>query len=335
MILVTGSTGLLGSHLLIELAPLNLKIRATFREKSRIDQVRKLFHYYFDTNSDELFDKIEWVKADLLNLADLDTIFQGVEYVYHCSGKVSFFKSDFNNCFRQNRDVTANIVNYSLNFNIKKLCYVGSTAAIGMNPSGVTTELNKWENGNTISGYSVSKFSAEKEVWRGIEEGLNAVIINPCVILGPGNWNESSLTIFKTAQKGLLFYPTGCNAVVDARDVAKSMRLLMESTISSERFLCTGVNLSFKDLFSKLAQEFGNKPPSIEVPKWLSLTTAFISETIGRFTGNKSGLSIETAHSAYKTIIYDHSKIKNSIDIQFHSLEETFENTINFKQFDL
>ena len=331
MILVTGATGLLGSHLLTELVPFHEKIRASYRNESKIDQVRQVFHYYFKDKSDFLFNKIEWVKSDLLVLNDLKGLFQGIDYVYHCSGKVSFFKSDFNSCFKQNRDVTANIVNFCLLNNVKKLCYVSSTAAIGSNSMGITDESHKWENGQTISGYSVSKFSAEKEVWRGIEEGLNAVIINPCVILGPGNWDESSLTIFRTASKGISFFPSGRNAIVDARDVAKSMRLLMESEISSDRFLCTGVNLSFKTLFSELAILFGKKSPSIGAPRWLAILTAYLSETVSKISGRKRGLSVETAYSAYKNIEYNNSKLKKAISIEFHSLQETLSNAFDGK----
>lgn len=334
MILVTGSTGLLGSHLLIELTQHHSKIRASFRNNEKIKGVEKLFRFYFNNDADTYFQKIEWVHCDLLNLGQLDGLFQGVDYVYHCSGKVSFYKSDFGACFRNNREVTANVVNFCLSSNVKKLCYVSSTAAIGSNLNGSTTEVDKWENGKTISGYSVSKFSAEKEVWRGIEEGLNAVIINPCVILGPGDWNDSSLTIFKTANKGISFYPSGRNAIVDARDVAKAMRLLMDSTIHSERYLCTGVNITFHDLFSKLCLKFGNKAPSILVPRWLTIFVAFFSETFSRISGKKLGISIETAYSAYKSIEYDNSKLKNAIDIEFHTLEETIDNAIAFKHFD-
>jgi dihydroflavonol-4-reductase len=334
MILVTGSTGLLGSHLLVELATYYPKIRASFRSEAKISQVQKLFQFYFKSESQELFNKIEWVKCDLLNISQLSDLFVGVDYVYHCSGKVSFYKVDFNACFRQNRDVTANIVNFCLQFNVKKICYVSSTAAIGNNPKGLTTEQDKWENGKTISGYSVSKFSAEKEVWRGIEEGLNAVIINPCVILGPGDWNETSLTIFRTASKGISFYPSGRNAIVDARDVAKSMRLLMESSLLSERFLCTGVNSSFKDLFSELCVKFGKNPPSIAVPRRLTIIVAYISELVSRITGTQSGISIETAYSAYKSIEYDKSKLTKAINIEFHTLEETIDNAISFKHSD-
>jgi nucleoside-diphosphate-sugar epimerase len=334
MILVTGSTGLLGSHLLVELSLSYDKIRASYRVEEKIRQVEKLFRFYLKGQYQKFFERIEWVKCDLSNFSELEDLFRGIEMVYHCSGKVSFYKSDFNSCLQNNKYVTSNIVNFSIHHRVKKLCYVSSTAAIGVNSKAKTTELDIWENGKSISGYSVSKFSAEKEVWRGIEEGLNAVIINPCVILGPGNWNESSLTIFKTAEKGISFYPSGRNAIVDARDVAKSMLLLMESSIHSERFLCTGVNITFRDLFSNLCLKFGKKAPSISVPRWLTLLVAFISETTSRLTGRKSGISIETAYSAYKSIEYDNSKLRKAIDVEFHTLEETIDNAIAFKHFD-
>lgn len=329
MILVTGATGLLGSHLLVELVSTNVKIRASYRNELKIDQVRKLFHYYFREKSDLNFNKIEWVKSDFLVLSDLENLFQGVEFVYHCAGKVSFFKSDFHACFKQNRDVTANIVNFCLSNKIKKLCYVSSTAAVGTNSKGLTNENFKWENGKKISGYSVSKFSAEKEVWRGIEEGLNAVIVNPCVILGPGNWEESSLTIFRTAASGISFFPSGKNAIVDARDVARAMHLLMESHISAQRFLCTGVNLSFKELFTELASLLNSKSPSVEAPYWLALMTAYFMETLSKISGKRKGLSVETTYSAYKKIEYDNSKLKKAIGIEFHSLNATLQNAIS------
>jgi nucleoside-diphosphate-sugar epimerase len=230
---------------------------------------------------------------------------------------------------RHNREATANIVNFCLKYKVEKLCFVSSTAAIGINATGLTTEKDKWEIEGNNSGYSISKFSAEKEVWRGIEEGLNAVMINPCVILGPGNWESGSLTIFKTGKKGLLFYPNGGNATVDARDVAFCMRYLMQSDIKSERFLCVGSNQSFKDLFIAICSKMGSRIPKYQVPKSIALLSAYILEFFSRFSGKKSGLSIETVNSAYKNVAYDVSKIKAVIPIEFRTLEETIENVLN------
>jgi len=329
MILVTGATGLLGSHLLYELTSNGESCVALCHSKSKIPQVTDLFKYYNPSKADEFLNRIIWKEGDLLDIFFLKELFIDITHVYHCAAKVSFFKSDFSECMRQNREVTANIVNFCLKYKVEKLCYVSSTAAIGNNPKGFTTENDKWEIEGNNSGYSVSKFSAEKEVWRGIEEGLNAVMINPCVILGPGNWESGSLSIFKTGKKGLLFYPSGSNATVDARDVAFCMRLLMQGDFQNERFLCVGSNQSFKDLFTAVCTKMGSRIPKYQIPKSLALIAANFIEFFSRFSGNKSGLSIETVNSAYKNSAYDVSKIEAVVSIKFRTLSETIVNVLN------
>jgi len=154
-------------------------------------------------------------------------------------------------------------------------------------------------------------------------------MINPCVILGPGNWESGSLSIFKTGKKGLLFYPSGSNAIVDARDVVFCMRYLMQSDIQNERYLCVGSNQSFKDLFTAVCSKMGSRIPKYQIPKSLALIVANFIEFFSRFSGKKSGLSIETVNSAYKNVVYDVSKIKAIIPIEFRTLEETIENVLN------
>jgi nucleoside-diphosphate-sugar epimerase len=328
MILVTGATGLLGSHLLIQLAEQGETCRALYRNKAKINDVHGLFCFYFQEKAEEKWLSIEWVHCDLLDISSLESAMSEISHVYHCAALVSFFKADFEACIQNNRVATANVVNFSLRKKVQKLCYVSSTAAVGVNSKGASTEANKWEPGSEVSGYSVSKFLAEKEVWRGIEEGLNAVIINPCVILGPGNWNSSSLAIFKAANKGMPFFPPGSNAIVDARDVALAMIQLMKSTILKERFLCVGPNLSFKELFSELSKKLGQKSPRYSAPKFIALFYALMNELLGHITGKSSGISIESVHSGYKTISYDRSKIEKAIPIHFHTLNETIENVL-------
>lgn len=328
MNLVTGATGLLGSHLLFKLVQSGEVCKALYRTEQKIKLVEKLFHYYNSPQAEELFSKIEWVKGDLNDFETIESLFVDVDFVYHCAAKVSFHKADFSACLKENRNATANVVNYSLKYGIKKLCYVSSTAAIGVNKNGLTSEATLWEGGEEVSGYSISKFSAEKEVWRGIEEGLAAVIINPCLILGPGDWGSGSLSIFRSTRKGSFFYTSGSNAVVDARDVATSMHLLMKSDIVAERFLCIGENITFHDLFIQLSKRFNTKPPKFLPPKSLALLAATILEFLSRISGKKNGFSIETANSAYKKIVYDKTKLTNALSIQFHTLEETIDNSI-------
>lgn len=329
MILITGATGLLGSHLLIQLTQQGHACRALYRHEDKIKDVKALYDYYYPENeAKEKWEGIQWHSCDLLNLMEVDDAMNGVDYVYHCAALVSFFKADFESCIQNNRIATANIVNYSLKHQIKKLCYVSSTAAIGVNSKGTTNEKNKWEPGNEVSGYSVSKFLAEKEVWRGIEEGLDAVMINPCVIFGPGDWNSSSLAIFKAAKKGMPFYPPGSNAIVDVRNVVNAMMQLMNSNVSKERFLCVGPNLRFQELFFSLCKALGKKAPKYTAPKFVALFYALVNELMGHITEKRSGVSIESVHSGYKTISYSREKLDTIVAQTYYSLEETIDNVI-------
>jgi nucleoside-diphosphate-sugar epimerase len=328
MILVTGATGLLGSHLLIQLTQQGHSCRALYRNEHKIKDVKALYFYYFPEESPDKWDAIQWVSCDLLSLMEVDEAMKGVDYVYHCAALVSFFKADFESCIKNNRIATANMVNFSLKHQIKKMCYVSSTAAIGVNTNGATSEQQKWEPGNEVSGYSVSKFLAEKEVWRGIEEGLNAVMINPCVIFGPGDWNSSSLAIFKAARKGMPFYPTGANAIVDVRNVVHAMIQLMESTVSKERFLCVGPNLRFQTLFTTLCESLGKKAPAFTAPKFVALFYALINELMGHITGKRAGVSIESVHSGYKSISYLREKLDKVVPQTYYTLDETITNVI-------
>lgn len=255
---------------------------------------------------------------------------KGCDIVYHCAALVSFRKKDFRLMMNINRKGTANIVNVCLDLKIKKLCYVSSTAAVGKVRNGTiefAVESNKWIQSPLTSGYSISKYSAEKEVWRGIEEGLNAVIINPSIIFGPGDWNESSLSIFRTLKSGLKFYTKGSNAFVDVRDVVRAMITLQNSEINSERFLCTGTNIKFYDLFLLIAKELKVKPPSIFANSFMCGLAWRISALLS-LIGKKSALTRESVKSSQDNVEYDCSKIIKAIGLDFTSIEKTIEFTV-------
>jgi dihydroflavonol-4-reductase len=252
MIFVTGASGLLGSHLLIELLSRGEEIKALKRTNSKLDTVKSIFHFYLGDKSETEFNKISWIDGDLLDITSLIEGISGCNKVYHCAAMVSFVKKDFKKMMKVNKTGTANVVNVCIDSPIEQLVYVSSTAAIGRDGSKeFYTEDNKWVSNPDNSNYAVTKYSAENEVWRGVEEGLNAIIVNPCVILGPGNWNESSLSIFKVVKKGLRFYTPGLNAFVDVRDVAYAMAELSDNKIENQRFLVISENVFFKDLFEK------------------------------------------------------------------------------------
>lgn len=325
---VTGGTGLVGSHLLFELTSNDEPIKALYRSEARQHLVRAIFKHYDLKNWESRFHKIEWVKGDILDITEMNTLITQGMKVYHCAAMVSFDDKFFNQMMHVNRDGTENIVNACLANNAKKLCYVSSTAAIGGEGEKVISEDTKWKNTPSTTGYSISKYCAEREVWRGTEEGLNAVIINPCVVFGAGSWNESSLTIFDTLKKGQSYYPPGSNATVDARDVANAMSLLMESDIQSERFLCIGSNQSFKDLMTEIAQQLGVKTPSKEAKRWQVNLARRILGVISFFTRKRPRINNDTVGNLFGVKYYEVGKIKNAIDINFRPLSEQVKNAI-------
>ncbi len=328
MIFVTGSSGLVGSHLLFALAEKNEKVKALYRSSESLRSVDNLFAYYNKKNgTNRTTNNIEWVKGDILDLSLLDEATKDINIVFHCAAIVSFLKSDFHNCMKVNRRGTANVVNACLRNNVGKLCYVSSTAALGRS-KGMISENTKWKSSPEVSGYSVSKYCAEKEVFRGAAEGLKISIVNPCVILGPGDWGKGSLTILKAAKNGLSFYTTGSNAIVDARDVANVLMLLAEAQESEEKYLLIGENVSFKRLFTMITDRLKTKSPKYKLNAAIAKTIAFILENGLRFFGVKSPLTLESMQSAYKEVSYSNEKVKNRFNYSFFTLEQSIDNAI-------
>lgn len=327
MNLVTGATGLLGSHVLIELTKRDQVVRAAYRNQHKIGQIKLLFDYYFKAAAAEKWKLVEWVEADLLDLEDIKTLIDGCDYVYHCAALVSFFKADFEACIKQNKYVTAHLVDFALHFKVKLFCHVSSTAAIGAKEA-LIDEQSKWQEGGLHSGYGISKRMAEREVWRGIEEGLPAVIVNPCVILGPAALGSPSLQMLETARKGLLFYTSGANAVVDARDVAWAMAELVHQKVTNQRFLVVGPHQAFKDLFGAFAQRLSRKAPTIPAPKTLTMLFAAFHEIWCHLSGKRSGLSIETARSSHEILRYSRNKIENQLSFRYTPLQAIIKNML-------
>lgn len=328
MILITGGTGLLGSHLLFQLSESNVHLRAIYRNKEKLENVRRVFLFYDPINGETRFNKIEWVECDILDVVTLFDIMKGFTHVYHCAAIVSFQRKDYFKLMKINRQGTSNIVNCCLELGVKKLCHVSSTAAIGGEGEPVISENSKWKQSPKTSGYSISKYSAEKEVWRGVEEGLDVVIVNPCVIIGAGDWNESSLTIFRSINKGLKFYTNGANAFVDARDVTNVMVQLMNSEVKNERYLCIGENSTFKNLFDHIATALNKKKVSILVKPWMAGITWRITWIFSKITGRETTITKETAQSAFNSTSYDGSKIKEVLDIKFRTIDEMVSNAV-------
>jgi nucleoside-diphosphate-sugar epimerase len=323
MVLLTGATGLLGSHILYDLLLRGDRVRALYRSEDRIDQIRSSLRHY-DENIDQLLDLVEWYRGDILDVPALDDAMKGIDRVIHAAAMVSFNPSDKYKLFKINGEGTANVVNTALSNDVKRLIHISSVAALGRKGnSDFIDEKMIWEDSKHNSNYAISKYMAEKEVWRGIEEGLEAAIINPCVILGSGNWRDSSTKLLYSVYKGFPFYSAGSNAIVDARDVSKMTLKLLDSDICGERFIAVGENISFKDLLFKMADALGVKRPSINPPQWL-IGIVWRWEWIkSKLFGVEPLLTKETALAGVSVSVYDNKKAREKLEMEFRSADDT------------
>lgn len=331
MIFVTGGTGLIGSHLLVKLSQKHDAITAIYRNQSKIETVKQCFDYYLKDQAEKYFQKITWKECDILDVPLLDDCMQGHTEVYHCAGFVSFDRRDFNDLIQINRYGTKNMVNVALSLGVEKFCYVSSTIAVGNKdiPESVEiTEDEKWVKTDDTPGYSISKYSAENEVWRGMEEGLNIVIVNPSVVIGAGNWKESSLAIFDSVEKGMPFYPPGANAYVDARDVVNIMTSLMEKNIFNERYICVGENAKFKTFLDLIAKGLGKKPPSIALKPFMMQLGYYLSSIGKVLVFSRSKITKSLTKSSFGVAKFSNQKIVDTLGYKFYSLEESVDNAI-------
>lgn len=318
MILVTGGTGFLGSTLIKLLIDQGQAIIAIKRTDSIVPESLK---------SSSL---IEWVDADITDYFALSDIFENITKVYHCAAKISYQKEDAAHMMHINTEGTKHIVNLCLEHQAR-LVHVSSIAALGINKLGLpVTETDKWEYDKKISGYSLSKYKSELEVWRGVNEGLEAVIINPSVIMGVASGRGGATVLFDIVNKGLKIYPPGTVGVVDVNDVAAIMHILMEDqSIRGERFILNSENISNKDLLTKIAALLHKNAPTIEAKPFMLNIAWRAAKLIATIKGTKPALTEESAHASASKLAYNADKINKTIGYHFKPLQHTLTEIAN------
>jgi dihydroflavonol-4-reductase len=315
-ILITGGTGFLGAYIIKHLVEKGYAVRAIRRSN-------KLPAYI----SKEILDKVEWVEGDVLDVVSLEDAMEGIDTVIHAAAIVSFYKKEQKQMYKVNVDGTANVVNIALEKNIKRFVHISSIAALGRKvDGGHVNEEKKWEESKINTHYAKSKYKAELEVWRGISEGLNAVILNPSTILGYGDWNTGSSAIFNKVYGEFKWYTPGINGFVDVEDVAAATVLLMESDIGEERFIINGDNWPFRKLMDTMADSFGKKKPVKQTTPLLLGIAWRVEKVISIFTGQKPILTKESAKVAHSKTYFDNAKfLKTFPQFSFTPLEKTIQ----------
>lgn len=326
MILVTGASGLLGSHLILTLVKKGYEVKALATNESSKLKALQTFKIYNEKDA-SLFDKIQWCFGDICDSEFLYELLEEVDYVYHCAAVVSFSPKEIKKMNHINIIGTEALVNMCLLRKVKKFCHVSSVAALGKTTDGsIITEETHFVNSPQNSNYGISKYNAEREVWRASEEGMQVVIVNPSVILGPGNWNSGSSNMFTSAYKGLKYYSDGITGFVNVIDVAQIMILLMESDIHHQRYIVCAENVSYKDIFNQMHDSFGKKRPSIHASKILAAIVWRIEKLKSFLTSTNPLITEETVEAAFQQVNFSNKKVKTTLNYEFIPIKESVEN---------
>ncbi len=310
MIFVTGASGLVGSHLIQSLLSKGKKVRALYRQAVPV----------FPGS-----EQCDWVKGDILDPIGLNEALEGVDHVYHCAAIVSFAPGDAAKMLHSNVEGTANVVNACLTQKVKKLIFVSSVAALGrIRETEAIDESMHWTPETSNSVYGQSKYLAELEVWRAMEEGLPMAIVNPVIILGAGDWNNGSSGIFKSAYNEFPWYTGGMSGFVDVLDVVDAMQILMDSNITGQRYVLSADNLAYRSLFNSIATAFNKRLPYKKVTPLLAGIVWRLEAIKGFFTGKAPLLTKETAATAQATVRFNNQKFLNAFpNFQYRKLEDT------------
>ena len=320
-VFITGATGLVGSYITKKFLEKGYTIKALKREKS-------------DTSFlGELANKVQWIEGDILDLEQLKVSIEDDDIVVHSAAWVSFRSKDRKAMMQTNVEGTANLVNVCLDKKIKKFVHISSIASLGRKKGVIEIdEESKWEDSDYNTHYAESKYLAELEVWRAINETLPAVILNPSLVFGIGDWSRTSLQLFKYASEENFFFPIGSCNYVDARDIAQAAVLIAESPIVGERFILSGGNILYKDLFTKMAKLMNKKAPKIPVKPFFAEIAWRLNALWAMFTLSTPTITKETARNASRHFVYKNEKIKNTLsDFAFHQLEDTLEWVVSGK----
>lgn len=310
MVLVTGGTGLVGAHLLLKLLQDGQKVRAIYRTQASVQKTKKLFEIY---NAQDLFTKIEWLEADVLDIPALEIAFQNIEMVYHAAALISFDPKEEEKLRKTNIEGTANIVNCALDFGVKKMCYFSSIAALGdpIQTHDEVDETTEWSPEKPHSDYAISKHGAEMEVWRGYQEGLDAIILNPGIIIGPGFWDSGSGLLFQMTADQNKYFSLGTSGFISVLDVIKIAVALMNSDVTGQNYCLVEENYSYQEVQFAIAKGMNLQPPFKHAKPWMTEVAWRLDWFLATVFNRKRTLSRATAKSMHTQTKYLNHKIKN------------------------
>lgn len=318
-VLVTGSTGLIGTHLTAQLLLNGEKVRAFVRKGSTRVNIKEVLSFYTNS-SEELYNQIDFYVGDITDIFSISDALDGINEVYHCAGMVDFNEKNLKQLLLINETGTANLINAALEKQGIRVCHVSSVATLpNYDKKPIVDESVFWKSSPKNAAYSISKYNAEREAWRGVSEGLDLFMVNPSVVLGAGCWNQSTGKIMEQCNKGVAFYTKGVTGFVDVRDVVAIMMKLMKSGITADRFILNGENYSYQNLLNEFHDAFGKKRPSIEANAFM----LSLASLLDRIFSKERRLNKQVVESMLSKTYFSNKKITEAIGHQFYSISET------------
>ena len=309
-VLLTGATGLVGSHIVRHLLSLsNYEILATKRNSSKTDLLA------------DIQDQINWVECDITDVVQLATITKGIDIVIHAAALISFSPRDRKKLYEVNTSGTAHIVDCCLAQGVKKLIYISSVSAYGAARNRLITEDDVWVDKPIKSAYGHSKYLAEREVWRGQAEGLDTVIIAPSIVLGAGFWDAEPAIVQKVAD-GMKYYPSGTNGIVDARDIAEMIGKVLTSNISGQKFTCSGINIKLEDLINLISESLDARTNASRLKSWVFKIALFYAQLV-ELLRIKSIIDSESLLISQQDFAYDNTKSIEMLGCNYRNIEDT------------
>ncbi|MFM1773146.1 MAG: hypothetical protein RLZZ71_2288 [Bacteroidota bacterium] len=324
---VTGATGLVGSHLVLRLVEEGMPVTALFRNEKGKSEVQNLFQFYGKEN---LFSQVEWVKGDVEDADDMYELTEGIDIVFHCAAIVSYHKKEASRMLEVNINGTKNVVNACIENDVKQLIHISSISALGDSKGEIIDEETPRNFNDYHSNYSKSKYLSEQEVWRGIQEGLNATILNPGVVFGPNACERSSGTMIARIDKGLPALPAGGSGIVSVLDVVEVMVRAAKQTPTNERYILCAENVRMSELFTKIANALNVKIGKSIAKKWQIVLVYYMEALIELFTGKRASITREIIRNYDEVKRFDGSKATRVFGFQYRNTFGSIEDTVRF-----
>ncbi|MFM2317061.1 MAG: hypothetical protein RLZZ155_1393 [Bacteroidota bacterium] len=324
---VTGATGLIGSHLVLRLVEEGMPVTALFRNEKGQSEVYNLFQFYGKEN---LFPLVEWVKGDVEDADDMYELTEGADIVFHCAAIVSYHKKEASRMLEVNINGTKNVVNACIENDVKHLIHISSISALGDSKGEIIDEETPRNFNDYHSNYSKGKYLSEQEVWRGVQEGLNATILNPGVIFGPNNCTRSSGTMIARIDKGLPALPAGGSGIVSVLDVVEVMVLAAKQAPTNERYILCAENVRMSELFTKIANALHVKIGKNIAKKWQIVLVYYMEALIELFTGKRATITREIIRNYDEVKQFDGSKVTRAFEFQYRDTFTSIEDTIMY-----